>query len=148
MGKLTKLIATSFYLGYLPVAGGTVSAFFALAIYYAVKDNVLIYAVTMSVLILMGFLTGGRAERIFGRKDDSRITIDETSGMLVALFMVPQRLSYVAAGFILFRLFDILKPPPIKWLEKLKGSPGVMCDDIAAAVYANLAIQIFRLFIS
>ena len=74
------------------------------------------------------------------------IVIDEACGMLLALFFVPMTIFSVILGFFIFRILDILKPPPAKRMEKLTGSLGIMFDDIVAAIYTNLILQIiFRL---
>ena len=70
------------------------------------------------------------------------IIIDEVCGMLLALFFVPYSLFIVILGFFLFRIFDILKPPPAKRMEKITGSLGIMFDDIVAALYTNFILQI------
>ena len=76
------------------------------------------------------------------------IVIDEACGMLLALVFVPMNLFSVILGFFIFRILDILKPPPAKRMEKLTGSLGVMFDDIVAAIYTNLILQIiFRFFL-
>ena len=75
------------------------------------------------------------------------IVIDEACGMLLSLFFVPYSLFLAVLGFFLFRVFDILKPPPAKRMEKLTGSMGIMFDDIVAALYTNFILQIIaRIF--
>jgi len=142
---IIKFIATFFYMGYIPIASGTATSLGALGLYYFVKGNLPLHAVLIVVLLILGFLLSGRAERIFQEKDAHQITIDEAAGMLIALFLIPQELPYIASAFILFRLFDILKVPPLKRIEKLPGSAGVMLDDIVAAIYANVLVQIVYL---
>jgi len=143
--KIIKLFATFFYIGYAPEAQGTLASLAALFLYYFVKDNLSLYIFTVLFLIVSGFLVSGKAEEIFKKKDASQITIDEASGMLVALFLIPPTWPYVIVGFILFRLLDIIKPQPIRKLEGLKGSAGVMLDDIAAGVLTNVILQTARL---
>ncbi|HDK41428.1 MAG TPA: phosphatidylglycerophosphatase A, partial [Nitrospirae bacterium] len=73
--------------------------------------------------------------------------IDEFSGYLPAVLFVPKSAGYLLAAFVLFRIIDIVKPPPIRKMERLiSGGAGIMLDDIVAAVYANLLIQLWRLF--
>lgn len=139
-----KIIATFFGVGYAPVAQGTLAALAVLPVYYLVRGNSWLFAGSTIFLIILGFSVSGRAERIFGKKDASQVTIDDASGMLLALFLIPQRPAYIIAAFILFRMFDILKVPPAKRLEGLKGSPGIMLDDIVAGIYANLILQTIR----
>ena len=141
MQNAIKLIATFFYTGYSPVAGGTISSLLVLAVYYFVKDNPAIHACAALGMIFLGFLVTGKAEKIFGKKDAPEITIDEACGMLVALFLIPQNIIYIAAAFFMYRAFDILKVPPMKKIENLKSSSGIMLDDIIAGVYTNIILQ-------
>jgi len=90
----------------------------------------------------MGFLVGGSAEKMFGKKDSKFIVIDETSGMLLSLILIPYNYKFVILGFFLFRILDTLKPYPAGRFENLKGSLGIMCDDLVAAVYTNLILQV------
>jgi phosphatidylglycerophosphatase A len=93
-------------------------------------------------LLIVGFLTSGRAENIFGIKDDRRIVIDEVCGMLLSLLFIPYKRLYYLMGFLLFRLFDICKPYPMRKLELMPGSAGIMLDDIVAALYTNLVLRV------
>ena len=95
----------------------------------------------MSVLTLLAVYTAGEAERIFDKKDSPRIVIDEIVGLLWALFLVGPTLYRIAAAFILFRLFDVVKPPPARWCQdKLPGGWGVVMDDVAAGIWANVVL--------
>jgi phosphatidylglycerophosphatase A len=89
----------------------------------------------------LGFIASGRVEKIMGEKDPGEIIIDEFSGMLISLYRIPPSMGYVVTGFLLFRFFDIVKPKPIRNLEKLKGGIGIMSDDIIAGVYTNIILQ-------
>jgi phosphatidylglycerophosphatase A len=121
---------------------GTIGSFGGLVIYFFVFDNDFLYALSILLLFALGILFAGEAERHYGIKDPPAIVIDETCGMLLALFFVPPSIYSVILGFIFFRLFDILKPPPMRKIEKMKGSLGIMFDDIAAALYTNIFLQI------
>lgn len=93
----------------------------------------------------LGAVTAHIAEGILG-KDSSRIVIDEFAGFLISVFSLPLTPGYLAAAFFLFRFFDILKPPPISNIERtVRGGLGVMLDDAAAGLAANLLLQIWRL---
>ena len=148
MQNAIKLIATFFYVGYFPVAKATVSAFAALAIYYFIKDNTIVYAGVVFFMVSLGFFVSGKAEKIFGKKDAPEITIDDACGMLIALFLIPQNLIYITAAFFMYRAFDILKVPPSRRIENLKGSSGIMLDDIIAGLYTNVAIRIIYLILN
>ena len=95
----------------------------------------------------MGVIFSGEAEKIYKRKDAQMIVIDEACGMLLALFFVPVSMFSIILGFFIFRIFDILKPPPAKRMEKLTGSLGIMFDDIVAEIYTNLILQIIFRFL-
>ena len=80
-------------------------------------------------------------ERKWG-KDPSRVVVDEAVGFLVTVAFLPPGLATASAGFVLFRIFDIAKPPPARRLESLPGGWGVVMDDVAAGVYGNLVLQL------
>ena len=139
--RIYKMIASIFYVGYLPVAPGTLGSLAAIILYYFICKNAVIMAAVILIIIALGFITAGRVEKIFREKDPSEIVIDEFAGMLISLYRLPPTMGYVVTGFLLFRFFDIVKPKPISNLEKLKGSLGIMSDDIVAGVYANMILQ-------
>lgn len=141
MGRLYRMIASVFYIGYLPVAPGTLGSLAALVLYYFICHNALIMGAVILIVTMLGFMTAGAVEKMFEEKDPGEIVIDEFSGMLISLYRIPPAMGYVVAGFLLFRFFDIVKPKPIQNLERLKGGLGIMSDDIVAGVYANMILQ-------
>ncbi len=148
MRKRIKLITSFFYLGHSPFMPGTVGSLGGLVVYFLVRSNDILYGFSILFLFVLGIIFSGEAEKIYKRKDAKMIVIDEACGMLLALFLVPMCALSVILGFFLFRILDILKPPPAKRMEKLTGSLGVMFDDIVAAIYTNLILQvIFRFFL-
>lgn len=125
---------------------GTVGSLGGLLVYFLVKDNMALYGGVLIVLFALGMLFAGEAERICGKKDASIIVIDEVCGMLLSLFFVPFSAYVVVLGFFIFRLFDIVKPFPAKRMERMRGSAGIMLDDVVAGLYTNLLLQVvFRL---
>ena len=145
--RRVKFITSFFYLGHSPFMPGTMGSLGGLIVYFLVKNNELLYAFSIIFLFTLGIIFAGEAEKIYKRKDAKMIVIDEACGMLLTLFCVPFSMLATILGFFLFRVFDILKPPPAKRVEKLAGSLGIMFDDIIAAIYANLILQIiFRIF--
>lgn len=143
MRKLILVVATGAGSGYSPVAPGTVGSGVALLLYLPLVGlGAAGYLVAVAGVSALGVWASGEAERIFERRDDGRITIDEVAGMLLALALLPVRLDVAVAGFLLFRLFDIWKPYPVRAVEVLPRGLGVMADDLVAGVYANLAGQI------
>jgi phosphatidylglycerophosphatase A len=95
------------------------------------------------LLFSLGTWTSDEAERSLG-KDSGHIVIDEFCGYLVAVLFVPKTIGYLFAAFVLFRLFDIFKPPPIRNIERaVKGGAGIMLDDVMAGIFANICIQVW-----
>jgi phosphatidylglycerophosphatase A len=102
----------------------------------------LIQAVAIVVLFVAGSWSGSIAERHFGRTDPGQVVVDEVMGMMITLWMNPVGWAGAFAGFLLFRVADVIKPWPANRLERLHGGVGVMADDGMAAIYANLALRL------
>ena len=146
MRNLILFVATGAGSGYSPIAPGTAGSvvgvvLFALLVWGLGLSTPELLA-CLAVVTGIGIWAAGKAEEMFARKDDGRITIDEVAGMLVSLIALPVRIEVLVAGFFLFRLFDIWKPPPARRLEALGGGLGIVADDLMAGVYANLAGQL------
>lgn len=142
MQKLLQHIATLGFIGYLPFAPGTWASFAGLAVSWITLPSTSQLALMILFCTIAGVISATAAEKAFGEKDSSRIVIDELAGFLVATFMVPATPGYLTACFFLFRFFDILKPFPVRLIERtLKGGTGVVADDIAAGIYANIIVQ-------
>jgi phosphatidylglycerophosphatase A len=142
---ILKTLSTFFYIGYLPLIPGTFASLAGLFLFYMLKNNNFILLFSTAGLTILGFLVAGEAEKIIGKKDPRCIVIDEVAGMLLSLLFIPCDVRFIAAAFILFRILDALKPFPAGALQKLKGSAGIMSDDIVAAIYANVMVQIIVL---
>ncbi len=143
MRKSVLFVATGAGSGYAPIAPGTFGSLVGLVLYFPLSWlGPWPYLGLALAITWGGALVSSRAEAILGRKDDQRITIDEVAGVLLALAFLPPRIDVVVAGFILFRLFDIWKPPPCRKVESLPGGWGVMADDVVAGIYANLCGQL------
>jgi phosphatidylglycerophosphatase A len=143
MRNLVLFIATGAGSGYAPVASGTFGSAVGLALYALIAGlSPVPFLVATAVVTGIGVWAAHHAERIFEKQDDGRIVIDEIAGMLVSLALLPVGFTVAIVGFLLFRLFDIVKPPPCRWLESLHGGLGVMADDVFAGVYANLVGQV------
>ena len=144
LGKtVVKLIATGVGSGYSPFAPGTAGTLVAIPLYLALSPlSWPLYLASVSALTLLAVYASGEAERIFDRKDSPRIVIDEIVGFLWSLFLVGPTAGRIAAAFFLFRIFDILKPPPARWCQdRLPGGWGVVMDDVAAGIWANAVLQ-------
>jgi len=142
MRKIVLVIATGGGIGLLPVAPGTFGALLGVALWAALAPTGAVGS-GAACLALAGVAvwSSGAAQRALG-KDDGRIVIDEVAGQLTALLWLPLRIEVALAGFLLFRLFDIWKPGPVRTLESLPGGAGVVADDLAAGLIANVAGQL------
>jgi phosphatidylglycerophosphatase A len=101
------------------------------------------YLVGTALIIVIAVLVAGRSAVLLGRHDHPSIVIDEIAGMLVAMALLPATPLALLTGFCLFRIFDIAKPPPIGLLDrKLGGGIGIVADDVAAGIYANICLQL------
>lgn len=140
---LKTLFATGFFLGYSPVAPGTLSCFIGVLIWYLLHNSNLIYIGVASALFFIGVIAAGDLEKIWG-KDPRRVVIDEYACILLPLYFTPLRVVPLAITFFLFRIIDIFKPPPLKSVEKIRGGWGIMLDDLLAAVYTTVIIIILK----
>ena len=144
MNRFILLLATGFRVGYSPVAPGTLGTLVAVLIYYFLSEVPSpIYEITLIGFFFLSVWISENAEIFFGKKDDQRIVIDEIMGFLITMLWVPKTTAFIIVGFLLFRFFDILKPFPVRHLEKkLKGGYGVVLDDVMAGVYANIILHL------
>jgi phosphatidylglycerophosphatase A len=141
--RLAVFVATVAYCGYFPLAPGTVGSAAGLIIYLLVwwTQSRLIEAALIALVFVVGAWAGTIAERYFGGIDPGPVVIDEVLGMLITLAFMPIGPAAALAGFLLFRIFDVIKPFPANRFEHLHGGLGVMADDAMAAVYANLCLR-------
>jgi phosphatidylglycerophosphatase A len=141
--RLALLLATSLNLGYSPFAPGTVGSLGGLVLLAGLRwiGRTPLEVAAILVLLALGIWSSRVAERHFGLEDPGPVVIDEVVGMLVSLVWLPTTWQTILAGFLLFRLFDIIKPYPANRLERLHGGVGIMADDVMAGIYANLAVQ-------
>ena len=132
--------------GYAPVAPGTFGTLGAIPLYLALsRVGPGGYLAATAALVAIGAVAAERAGRYWGVADASPIVIDEVAGYLVTLALVPFSWQAVAAGFVLFRIFDVLKPWPASAFDRMKNGFGVVMDDVAAGVWAWAAIGALRL---
>jgi phosphatidylglycerophosphatase A len=142
------LIATFFGVGRLHPGPGTWGSAAAVMLWAAaahiLSPNLRTPAViTLAVLVtLIGIPAATQVARASAVKDPQFVVIDEVAGQLIALIAVPLSWQTFLAGFILFRVFDILKPPPVRQLERLPEGTGIMLDDVAAGIYALVVMQL------
>jgi phosphatidylglycerophosphatase A len=143
MRKINFLIATFFGIGKLPMAPGTWASIAAAPLFWLILDKPLwLFGTVLAVIYFVGVLTSGLHEKQIGQKDPSSAVIDEVLGVGVAMFSIPNQWPFVVMAVVLFRLFDIWKPYPIRRLEQLPGGWGIMTDDLLAGIYALVWVQI------
>lgn len=143
---LSKIIATVFFIGYIPFAPGTFGSLAGLAFIWIFKPDFLQQIVILIAGFIIGIFSSQVIENISGTTDSKHIVIDEFVGYLASIIFLPLTPGYIIAAFILFRFFDILKPPPIRNLERMfSGGIGVMIDDLAAGIITNIILQAWRI---
>ena len=140
-------LAFGFGSGLAPFAPGTFGTLAAIPIYWLLASwGTPLYAAVVLIMALAGIHICRRAEEILGVSDHPGIVWDEVVGYLVAMSLLPADWLSVLLGFLAFRLFDILKPWPIGWLDRtVGGGLGVMLDDVLAGVYAGLLLFLGRM---
>lgn len=143
MGRLSVFIASFGYVGYFPIAPGTAGSFAALALFALVRwvGSPVFELSAIVAVFAIGVWAASAAEVALGRKDPGIVVIDEVLGMLVTLALLPVSLAGIAVGFVLFRVFDVIKPYPANRLEQLHGGLGIMADDAMAGFYAYLVLR-------
>ena len=144
--NIVKALVSVFGLGYMPVGPGTWGSFGGLLLWYFYLRNLstIWYVAVLVVLIIVSCYLSDLANKIYGEEDSSHIVIDEVCGFLVSMICIQGGFVWGLAGFILFRVFDILKPQPVKFFEDLHGGIGVVLDDVMAGVYAALILNFIR----
>lgn len=138
--------ATFFGIGFLPGGPGTWASLATAAIWYVAARGAhlspthrIISTLAVAVVVtLIGIPAASAVEKESGRQDPGHIVIDEVAGQLTALVFMPPVIGHTVLAFALFRFFDIVKPPPVRQLERLHGGLGIMVDDVAAGLYAML----------
>jgi len=149
MRRFVILCATWGGTGFSPFASGTVGTLGAIPFYLALaRLSLPLYLLSTVAFTLFACWVSGHAEVIFKEKDSGKIVIDEVAGYLVTMIAVPLSWQAVSIGFLLFRLFDIVKPQPARWFDRsVKNGYGVVLDDVAAGVYACTATHLILRFL-
>lgn len=143
LGNVAHLLAFGFGAGCSPKAPGTMGTLLAVAVYLPLSRLPLAaYSAVLLVVIVSGIWLCGKAARDLGVHDHPGIVWDEIAGYLLTMLAAPAGLLWVGVGFVLFRLFDIWKPWPIRWLDRrVGGGFGIMLDDLVAGAAAALCMQ-------
>ena len=139
--KLTKFLASGFGAGLSPYAPGTAGT--AVGVLLCLPFIRVPWAARLFfviALLAVSISIAGRAEKIYEKKDDQRIVIDEIIGLQIAVLPAAINVLNLCFAFVLFRIFDIWKPFPVKNLQELPGGWGVVMDDVAAGIYAGVVL--------
>jgi phosphatidylglycerophosphatase A len=151
MKSLSKIIATFFGVGYFPVAPGTLTSLIVVLLYkfYLHSLSWPFYLLLLFFLFSVGVFTSTKYSLEIKKHDPRRIVIDEAFGQLLVLFQIGESWGTgwlpLLSCFLLFRIFDIIKPFPIKKVETLPEGWGIVMDDLVAAVYAGVIINLYLL---
>jgi phosphatidylglycerophosphatase A len=152
--RLSWLIATFFGVGHLQPGAGTWAAALTVLLWWLAARAMpagwqLPVGIAAAVAVtLLGILPSTVVARESGSKDPGFVVIDEVAGQMIALVGVPPHWKYLLASLILFRVFDIVKPFPLRRLEKLPGGTGIMMDDVGAGLYALVLLQAYLYFVA
>ena len=150
MRSLIIFIATGAYSGFSPIAPGTAGSLVGLLVVWLAFGPLWSHWPLLALAVFVAafatsFWIAGRAEVIFEEPDSSKIVLDEVLGMAATMYGNPLTVPWMLTGFVLFRIFDVMKPFPAGWIDRqVEGGAGVMLDDLASAIYANLLLQVAR----
>jgi len=137
-----KFIGSGFYTGYFPIASGTVGSLAAIVIYLIPGfENLFIIIPAILIFMVYGIFIGTKFEAQYG-KDPSECTVDEVVGTWISLLALPKTIWIIVAAFFLWRILDIIKPPPARNLERLEGGLGIMIDDVISGFYTLIIMHL------
>jgi phosphatidylglycerophosphatase A len=142
LGKIATFIGSAGYVGFIPIASGTFGSAVGLAVYAAIRatNSWTVEAIVIGAALVGGIWAADRMERQLG-KDPSAVVIDEVLGMLVTMAFLDVSIAGAIVAFFIFRVLDVIKPPPAARLENLHGGPGIMFDDLMAGLYGHVAMR-------
>jgi phosphatidylglycerophosphatase A len=142
--QLAVAFATFGYVGFAPVAPGTVGAAAAIPVFLLLRlaGSAWLEVAVCAAIVAAGAWSARLTEQALGVEDPGPVVIDEVVGMLISLLWLPGSWPVILAAFVAFRIFDIVKPWPAGRLEHVPGGWGVMADDVMAGIYANLLVQV------
>ncbi len=140
--RLAFVLATGFGSGYSPVAPGTAGSAVGLLFVWAMSLLDLTGQVVFTLVVtVLSIVAADIVAKSVGLKDPGLIVADEIAGMMVTMIAIPLTAKSLLLGFILFRVMDVVKPPPARQFERFKGGVGIVADDLMAGVYAQLALR-------
>lgn len=143
--KISKLISSFFYIGFIPPSSGTLASLVTILIwYYLISLPLSLFILLVIALCVIGVYSTKYSLKYFTSVDPKEVVIDEVCGMLISLIGVSVNYKNAIIAFLLFRFFDILKPLYIRRLESLPGAYGIMADDILAGIYSMIILNIIN----
>jgi len=150
---LPRVIATVGFIGYSPVAPGTMGSLATALVFLLFPPYLSPWLVGSGLLILLAIAVWssqqmaalGKAQS--GKVDPQEVVIDEVMGMALTLAFMPLDFKTIAIGFLLFRIFDVTKPFPARRAEKLSGGWGIVMDDVVAGIYANVSLRMILMIL-
>lgn len=139
-------LACGFGAGYAPIVPGTFGTLAAVPVAVAGLWMLppVVFAIAAVAFVPLAILAADAAVVSYGEKDPGRVVVDEWAGFFITVALQPADLWTIGLGFLLFRILDVLKPPPARQLERLPGGTGVVLDDVAAGLYGHLALRLLR----
>ncbi|MCK4467699.1 MAG: phosphatidylglycerophosphatase A [Desulfobacterales bacterium] len=142
--KSVMFLATGCFIGNIPFAPGTFGTILGLPLCFLLsRTNFSVAVLLTAIFIIFAVLIAHDAEKILKKNDPGCIVVDEIVGLMVTLFGLPFNAVYMLAGFVIFRFFDILKPFPIRLIErKLSGGTAIVMDDVVAGIFSNLVLRV------
>jgi len=147
MNMIAKILSTFFGVGYAPIAPGTLTSFLIVLLYrfYLFRLDWPIFLLLLFFIFFLGTYMSTRFAKKINKEDPRIIVIDEVLGQMIPLFLLKPDWPLLAAAFILFRFFDIVKPFPVNRAERFPDGWGIMMDDLVAGLYAGILINIYLL---
>ena len=134
--RLAVAVATGFGAGWFPFAPGTLASAITVTGLALVPFTQTALVVFFGIVTVVGIWASDHAERVLGAKDPGAIVVDEVAGMTLSVLAVPLTPAVLVVAFVLFRIFDVVKPFPAGRSQRLRGGIGVMIDDLVAGLYA------------
>lgn len=146
---LVKFFATGFGLGYSPLMPGTCGSLLGVLLFTLLRNQPKGFLIGLAVLVtLVSIVIAHQAEKAFGKKDAQTIVIDEVAGQFITYLFAPFSFPHLAAGFVLFRFFDIVKIFPARWVQdNMRGGLGVVGDDVVAGIQGGAILYLIFLVI-
>ena len=141
MNFIYKSIITFFFVGYIKFAPGTVASIFTMLLWFFIPSNLFVQLLIILILLFLSLYLCYIHSIQSDIEDPSYIVIDEVIGMSISLFMLPKQLSFYLLAFIIFRVFDILKPSIIYNVQNLKYGIGILADDILAGLFTAIILN-------